>query len=87
MIEYTIYTTPSCGWCRMAKDLIKSKGHDYKEKVVGLDLTKDEFFTILGPEVRKTVPQIFRGDHRIGGYEDLREYYEETTNNYGKQGI
>jgi glutaredoxin len=71
----------------MAKNLIESKGHRYTEKVVGLDLTKDEFFSILGPEVRKTVPQIFRGDRRIGGYEDLLAYYEEVTNNYGKQGF
>ena len=33
----TIYTTPTCGFCHMAKDYFKSKNVEYDEK----DVTKD----------------------------------------------
>lgn len=33
----TIYTTPTCGFCHMAKDYFKSKEVEYDEK----DVTKD----------------------------------------------
>ena len=85
-MEFTIYTSPSCGYCKMAKELITQKGHKYIEKSIGKDLTKDEFFAKMGSDI-KSVPQVFVGDKRIGGYENLREYYEEITNNFGKQGF
>jgi len=86
VIEFVVYTSPSCGYCRMVKDLILANGHKYIEKSIGKDLTKEEFFAKMGPNV-KSVPQVFFGDKRIGGYESLREYYEEVTNNFGKQGF
>jgi glutaredoxin len=85
-MEFTVYTSPSCGYCKMAKELISSKGHKYIEKTIGKDLTKEEFFAMMNHNI-KSVPQIFLGDKRIGGYESLREYYEEVTNNFGKQGF
>lgn len=85
-MEFIVYTSPSCGYCKMAKELISSKGHKYIEKTIGKDLTKEEFFDKMGPNI-KSVPQIFLGDKKIGGYESLREYYEEVTNNFGKQGF
>lgn len=85
-MEFTVYTSPSCGYCKMAKELISQKGHKYIEKSIGKDLTKDEFFAKMGPSI-KSVPQIFIGEKHIGGYENLREYYEEITNNFGKQGF
>ena len=85
-MEFVVYTSPSCGYCQMAKKLITDRGHTYKEKVIGFDLTKEEFFAKMGPSV-KSVPQVFIKEDRIGGYEKLQEYFEETTNNFGKQGI
>ncbi len=33
----TIYTTPTCGYCHMAKQYLKSKGVDFTER----DITQD----------------------------------------------
>lgn len=33
----TIYTTPSCGYCRMAKDFFAEHGVEYEEKDVAVD--------------------------------------------------
>lgn len=85
-MDFVIYTTPSCGYCRMAKELITKRGHKYSEKVIGTDLTKEEFFAKMGPNI-KSVPQVFLYDRHIGGYEKLQEYFEEITNNFGKQAI
>jgi glutaredoxin len=38
----------------------------------------------MGPSVR-SVPQVFLREERIGGYEKLQEYFEEISNNFGKQ--
>lgn len=65
-----IYTTPICGYCRMAKRLLESKGAAYVE----IDVMEN-------PERRaemsrraqggRTVPQIFVGGAHVGGCDDL----------------
>ena len=85
-MDFVVYTSPSCGYCHMTKDLITKRGHNYVEKVIGKDLTKEEFFAKMGPSVR-SVPQVFLREERIGGYEKLQEYFEEISNNFGKQGF
>jgi glutaredoxin-like YruB-family protein len=37
MKKVTIYTTPTCGYCKMAKDFFKTKGVAYEE----VDVVKD----------------------------------------------
>ena len=37
MAQVTIYTTPTCGFCHMAKDYFKQHKIDYQEK----DVTQD----------------------------------------------
>jgi len=38
MAKITIYTTPTCVYCKMAKDFFKNHNIEYEEK----DVTKDE---------------------------------------------
>jgi glutaredoxin-like YruB-family protein len=38
MAKVTIYTTPTCVYCKMAKDFFKNHNIEYEEK----DVTKDE---------------------------------------------
>jgi len=43
MPKVTIYTTPSCVYCKMAKAFFKEKGVTYEEKDVSTDATaRDE---------------------------------------------
>ena len=40
MKEVTIYTTPTCGYCKMAKEFFDENNIAYKEYNVGTDLEK-----------------------------------------------
>ena len=40
MKKVTIYSTPTCHFCHMAKDFFKEKGVEYEEFNVATDLTK-----------------------------------------------
>jgi len=42
MINIKIYTTPICAFCKMAKDLFKSKGLEYTEYDVSQDIDKQK---------------------------------------------
>jgi glutaredoxin 3 len=65
-----IYTTSYCGYCRMAKALLKRKGVAFSEIDVGSDWERrDEM--IERAQGRMTVPQIFIGDLHVGGSEEL----------------
>ncbi len=70
MADVTIYTAVPCGYCRAAKSYFD--GHDvpYTE----IDLTGDmpARMDLLRRTSSRTVPQIFIGDHHVGGYTELR---------------
>ena len=70
-----MYTRPTCIWCIRAKELLKSKGIPFKN----LDINDDEFRKELKEKAPgiKTIPQIFKDEKRIGGYEDLLEYLKD----------
>ena len=40
MAEVTIYSTPTCGYCTLAKDFLQEKGVEYKEVDVSVDQQK-----------------------------------------------
>ncbi len=37
-----IYTTPTCAYCKMAKEYFKSKGFEYEEYNVATDIEKQK---------------------------------------------
>lgn len=73
---YIVHTLPThCPYCVQAKDLLKIKGKDFKERVAGQDFSKEQLEELLGPV--RTLPQILQvnanGDLvHIGGFTDLR---------------
>ncbi|XLQ19899.1 MAG: glutaredoxin family protein [Candidatus Moraniibacteriota bacterium] len=40
MAKVTIYSTPTCGYCTMAKDFLQEKGVEYEEVDVSVDQQK-----------------------------------------------
>lgn len=69
MKKVVIYTTPVCPYCVSAKRLLKKKGVAYDEvDVAGDDAARAQLAARTG---RQTVPQIFIGDHHVGGSDDL----------------
>lgn len=69
MNHIEIYTTAICPYCLRAKALLNAKGISYQEYDVSRDTEK--LSEMLERSQRKTVPQIFIGDHHIGGSDEL----------------
>ena len=65
-----VYSKPLCPYCDMAKALLKQKSIVFEEKIVGVDLTREQLLEAV-PNA-KTVPQIFLNGELIGGYEQLK---------------
>jgi glutaredoxin 3 len=72
-----IYTKPACPFCDYAKMLMVTKNVSYTESVISKDIVREEFVEMF-PDV-KTVPLIFIDGVRIGGYNDLKEYFENEA--------
>jgi glutaredoxin 3 len=70
MPEVTIYTTPFCPYCNMAKGLLKRKSVRFTE----IDVSSDSALRKAMRERangRSSVPQIFIGSAHVGGCDDI----------------
>ena len=71
--KFTVWSKPNCPGCQQAKQLIKSKGFDYTELLLGSNgITAEDLFKQV-PSA-KTVPQILVDDQLIGGLKELKDY-------------
>jgi glutaredoxin 3 len=68
-MNFVLYTTESCGYCRMAKRLLEERGIEYEE----IDCTHEPDLRkqLVERTGRRTVPQIFINDVPIGGFDEL----------------
>ncbi len=64
------YTTPTCGYCAMAKRLLQRKGVSYREIDVSADPSLRAAM-VQRANGRRTVPQIFIGEMHVGGCDDI----------------
>ena len=64
-----VYSSRFCGYCVAAERLLKSKGVEYQ--LIKIDEDPNEFEYMVKATGRRTVPQIFIGDHHVGGFDDL----------------
>lgn len=71
MAPVEIYTTMFCPYCLAAKRLLKNKGVNFTEIDVTMSSAKRDAMTERAGG-RRTVPQIFIGEHHVGGSDDLR---------------
>ncbi len=65
-----IYTTPFCGYCFMAKRLLKGKGIRFAETDVSRDPDRRAAM-MQRAGGRRSVPQIFIGQTHIGGCDEF----------------
>ena len=75
MNNIIIYSTPSCPYCNMAKQLLSSLGLKYKEIDVSAD--PEELEQLIEKTKMQTVPQIFINEKFIGGFDDLNKLKQE----------
>jgi len=66
-----IYTKTWCPYCRRAKAMLKSLGLDYTD----YDITDNEDLQqeMVERSGKKSIPQIFINDEKVGGYDNLIE--------------
>jgi glutaredoxin 3 len=70
MADITIYTSPMCGYCHAAKDLLRQHALAFTEIDVMADPERRREMTQRSGG-RRTVPQIFVGEQPIGGFNEL----------------
>jgi glutaredoxin 3 len=68
-----VWSKPMCPQCQQAKALLKSKGTEYEERVIGEGWSKEQLLEVA-PAAR-SVPQIVIDEKVIGGYNELRKYF------------
>ncbi|MFI4967128.1 MAG: glutaredoxin 3 [Gammaproteobacteria bacterium] len=64
-----IYSTRVCPYCVRAKALLDDKHVAYTEVLVDLD--PERRAEMMQKTGRRTVPQIFVGQHHVGGFDEL----------------
>ena len=70
MKEVTIYTTPTCGYCKMAKDFFVENNVQYADYNVGTDLEKRK--EMIERSGQMGVPVIFVDNEMVVGFDKAR---------------
>ena len=70
MPSVLMYSTRVCPYCVMTEKLLQKKGVAQLEKIL-IDVDPAQRETMMARTGRRTVPQIYIGDHHVGGYDDL----------------
>jgi glutaredoxin 3 len=71
MDRILMYTTASCPFCISAERLLLSRGVTDIQKI-RVDLEPNLRIDMMEKTGRRTVPQIYIGEHHVGGFEELR---------------
>jgi glutaredoxin 3 len=70
MPKVLMYSTAVCPYCQRAEMLLRQRGVTEIEKI-RIDLDPAQRDAMMARTGRRTVPQIFIGDHHVGGFDDL----------------
>jgi glutaredoxin 3 len=71
MPKVEMYTTAICPYCIRARQLLDTKGVEYRE--IRVERDRAQWRHMAKRSKRNTVPQIFVNDLHIGGYDDMVE--------------
>ena len=66
-----VYSKNLCGFCTMAKNLLKMKNVEYEEKNIAEGYKIQDLLELV-PNAR-TMPQIWLDEEHIGGYFELEK--------------
>ena len=75
-MKILVYSSMLCPYCFEAKKLLKKLNLNFEEVLVDND-QKIKNQMIKLSKGRTTVPQIFFGENHVGGYDDLKRFYNE----------
>lgn len=74
MSKAIVWSKSACPYCEQAKSLLKTRGIEFEERKIGDGYLKEDLLAAV-PNAR-TVPQIFLDDKLIGGYTELKAYFD-----------
>lgn len=72
MAKVLMYCTEVCPYCVRAEQLLKKRGVTEIEKI-RIDLLPEQRDIMMAKTGRRTVPQIYIGEHHVGGFDDMAE--------------
>ena len=64
-----MYTRSWCPYCERARELLKSKGVAFRE--IDIETQAGQREDMIRRSGRQSVPQIFIGEHHVGGSDEL----------------
>jgi glutaredoxin 3 len=77
-MKVTVWSKTPCPNCDQAKALLKQRGIDYEERnITEGTWTKEQLMEAV-PNAR-TVPQIFINEQLIGGFNELRQHFQNQA--------
>ncbi len=79
MNQVKILTSPSCGYCHAAKDLLQREGIAYQEVEAFKD--SEQAQQLLLQSGQRTFPQIFINEKPIGGFTELSKLVRDSELN------
>jgi glutaredoxin len=71
-----VWSKDQCPYCDQAKALLKMKGIEFEERNVQTTWSREQLLEAV-PTAR-TVPQIFLDEQLIGGFTELKKYFEKA---------
>jgi glutaredoxin 3 len=75
-MKILVYSSMLCPYCFAAKKLLKKLNLNFEEVLVDNDpKIKNQMIKLSNG--RTSVPQVFFGENHIGGYDDLKRFYNE----------
>jgi glutaredoxin len=75
-MKAVVWSKPACPYCDQAKALLKMKGIEYEEKIIGDGYLKEDLLEAV-PGAR-SVPQIILDEKLIGGFQELKQYFAKV---------
>jgi len=78
-MKAVVWSKYHCPFCDQAKALLKAKNIPFEEKKIGDGYTKEDLLEAV-PTAR-TDPQVFLDDQLIGGFTELKKYFESENVN------
>lgn len=73
-MQATVWSKNHCPYCDQAKALLTLKGIEYEERNINDGWHREDLLAAV-PGAR-TVPQIFLDNELIGGFTELKKYFE-----------
>ena len=76
----TVFSTSSCCHCKKAKALLRASEIDFRDVAVdAVDFSRESMKELIALSGRCGIPQVFFGDHFVGGFPELSTLADSGT--------